>query len=254
VTSSSERAPAAGGLWHYLKSFYAGMVRLGPAGLVTAIASFSPLLGGFVILGLVQRLAPWIRAQGGVGALIYVISFWAFGGFAVVPTYAYSGLAGWTFGVVNGFVLAMAAFAGAAFIGYVFVDWLAGDRAIQMIDEHPKWKAVRQALVGQGFWRTLWIVTLVRLPPTSPFSFFNYAMAIARVGMLPYMLGTLLGLAPRSLAVVIAFADLEQLDLQHPLQNWLRIAGIVATVVVIYVINRIAQNAIRGLTETPAES
>jgi len=251
-TFPPDTTPAKHGVWHYIASFYRGMVRLGPAGLLTAIASFSPLIGGFVILGLVQKLAPWIRAHGGAGALIYVTSFWVFGGFAIVPTYAYSGLAGWTFGIVHGFWLAMAAFAGASFIGYALADWLAGDRALRMIDEHPKWKAVRQALVGQGFWRTLWIVTLVRLPPTSPFSFISYVMAIARVAMAPYLLGSLLGLAPRTLAVVVAFANLEQLDLQHPQQNWMRIAGIVATLVVVYVINRIAQAAIRGITEEPA--
>jgi len=225
------------------------MVRLGPAGLLTAIASVSPLIGGFVILGFVQRLAPWIRSQGSLGALIYVTSFWIFGGFPIVPTYAYSGLAGWTFGIIKGFWLAMAAFAGAAALGYAFADWLAGDRALRMIDEHPKWQAVRRALVGRGFWRTLWIVTLLRLPPTSPFSFVTYVMAIARVPVAAYLLGTLAGLAPRTLAVVITFANLEQLDFAHPLQSWMRIAGIVVTLVVVYVITRIAQNAAREITD-----
>jgi uncharacterized membrane protein YdjX (TVP38/TMEM64 family) len=237
------------GAWHYVLSFYRGMVRVGPAGLLTAIASFSPLIGGFVILGLVQRLAPWIRSHGTAGALMYVTSFWIFGGFAMVPTYAYAGLAGWTFGIVKGFWLAMAAFAGAAYLGYALADWLAGDRALRMIDEHPKWQAVRRALVGRGSWRTLWIVTLLRLPPTSPFSFVNYVMAIARVPMAAYMLGTLVGLAPRTLAVVITFANLQLLDFAHPLQNWMRIGGILLTLIVVYVISRIAQNAAREITE-----
>src|ERR1051326_8412918 len=95
-------APAAArGPWEGLVAFYRGMVRLGPAGLLTAVASVSPLIGGFVILGMVQHLAPWIRTHGGLGSLVYVVSFWFLGGFAIVPTYAYSGLAGWTFGVVN---------------------------------------------------------------------------------------------------------------------------------------------------------
>src|SRR6478672_5453433 len=143
------------------------MLRLGPAGVLTAIASVSPLIGGFVILGLVQQLAPTIRAMGAAGGLLYVVSFWALGGFAIVPTYAYSGLAGWTFGVGTGFWLAMAAFAGAALVGYGFAVWLGAARARDVIDAQPKWQAVRLALAGHGFWRTLWIVALVRLPPTS---------------------------------------------------------------------------------------
>jgi uncharacterized membrane protein YdjX (TVP38/TMEM64 family) len=247
-----EPAPPAPGAWHHVRSFHRGMVRVGPAGLLTAIATFSPLIGGFVILGLVQRLAPWIRSHGVAGASIYVTSFWIFGGFAIVPTYAYSGLAGWTFGIVRGFWLAMAAFAGAAYLGYAFAGWLAGDRALRVIDEHPKWQAVRRALVGRGFCRTLWIVTLLRLPPMSPFSFVNYVMAIARVPLAPYMLGTLAGLGPRTLAVVMTFANLQQLDFAHPLQNWMRVGGIVLTLIVVYVISRMAQNAIRGITEAEA--
>lgn len=246
-----EPAMPARGLWRWLVSFYRGMLRLGPAGVLTAIASVSPLIGGFIILGLVQRLAPSIRAMEGTGAALYVVAFWLLGGFAVVPTYAWSGLGGWTFGVVNGFALAMAAFAGAAYLGYAFADWLGAERAVRVIDEHAKWQAVRRALVGQGFWRTFWIVALVRLPPTSPFSFISYVMSIARVPMLVYILGTLVGLAPRTFAVVVMFANLEQLDFDHPQQAWLRITGIVATLVVVYVITRIGQNAIRKITEPP---
>ena len=107
-----------------LRAFYRGMTRLGPAGVLTAIASISPLLGGFVILGLVQHLAPTLRSLGGAGAAIYVGAYWLLGGFALVPTYAWSGLGGWTFGGVEGFGYAMAAFAGASWLGYKLADWL----------------------------------------------------------------------------------------------------------------------------------
>jgi uncharacterized membrane protein YdjX (TVP38/TMEM64 family) len=230
---------------------YRSVRRFGPAGVLAAIASVSPLIGGFVILGLVQELAPTIRSLGAPGAAIYVVAFWALGGFAVVPTYAYSGLAGWTFGISAGFWLAMAAFAGASLVGYAFAVSLGAARARRVIDEQPKWQAVRLALVDQGFWRTAWIVALVRLPPTSPFSFVCYVMAIARVPLLAYVAGTLLGLAPRTLAVVVAFANLAQLDFSHPQQAWLRIAGIAATLIVVYVITRIGQRAIRSISDVP---
>ena len=201
-----------------------------------------------MILGLIQPLAPSIRALGPTGAGLYVGAFWLLGGFPVVPTYAWAALGGWTFGVLDGFSLAMTAFVGAAWLGYAFTDWLGADRARQVIDEQPKWQAVRLALVDRGFWQTLGIVALLRLPPTSPFSFTTYVMAIARVPLGTYLLGTLAGLAPRTLAVVIMFANLQQLDFAYPQQAWLRIAGIIATLVVVVVITRIAQNAIRELT------
>jgi uncharacterized membrane protein YdjX (TVP38/TMEM64 family) len=244
-------APATS-LWQQLRAFYRGMARLGPAGVLTAIASVSPIVGGFVILGSVQHLAPTIRGLGVSGALLYVGSFWILGGFALVPTYAWAGLGGWTFGVVNGFAYAMAAFVGASWLGYALADRLGAERAMRVLEEDVKWQAVRRALVGQGFWRTLWVVTLLRLPPTSPFSFMCYVMAIARVPIVIYLLGALAGLAPRTLAVVVTFASLEQLDFEHPQQLWLRIAGIVATLVVVGIITQMSRKALREITGAPS--
>lgn len=236
------------GVWAHVVGFYRAMLKLGPAGILTAIASVSPPIGGFVILGLVAKIAPWIREHAATGALIYVVSFWFFGGFALVPTYAYSVLAGWTFGVMTGFWLAMAAFMGASIVAYLLAGWLAGDRATRMIDESPKWKAVMHALIGQGFWRTVWVVAIVRAPPTSPFTFISYVMALARVRMGAYLVGSFLGLAPRNIAYIIAAANIKDLDLNHPQEAWMKIAGIVLTLVAVYVVTRIAQNALKGVT------
>ena len=131
------------GPWAHVAAFYRGMLRLGPAGLLTAIASVSPLIGGFLVLGFIQHLAPWIQTHGIAGSLVYVIAFWFLGGFAIVPTYAYSGLAGWTFGVVTGFWLAMAAFTGASFLGY----------ALAQFREAPVGPVVRMPLIHRLFGR-----------------------------------------------------------------------------------------------------
>jgi hypothetical protein len=48
--------------------------------------------------------------------------------------------------------------------------------------------------------------------------------------------------------VVVAFASLQQLDFSHPQQAWLRVAGIAVTIVVVVVLTRIGQRAIRGIT------
>lgn len=235
-------------VWGQVRGFYRALTRLGPAGVLTAIASVSPIIGGFLVVGLIQYLAPAMRGPGAGGALLYIGAFWLLGGLAIVPTYAWSALGGWTFGVVNGFVFALAAFGGAAAVGYLLADRLGADRAMRVLEEDVRWQAIRRALVGQGVIRTLWIVTLLRLPPTSPFSFMCYAMSIARVPLAIYIPGTLAGLAPRTLAVVVAFAGIERLDFNQPQQTWLTIAGMIATFAVVGVITHLSRNALRQIT------
>jgi uncharacterized membrane protein YdjX (TVP38/TMEM64 family) len=228
------------------------MMKLGPAGWLTAIASVSPPIGGFVILGFVWKLGPWISAQGTTGAVLFALAFWFLGGFALVPTYAYSGLAGWTFGIWTGFFLCLVAYAGAALVAYWLVGWLAGDRMLRMIDGSPKWKAVIEALVGRGFWRTVWVIAVVRAPPTSPFSFVSYLMGMVRIPIGTYVFATLLGLAPRTLGTIIMFANAralhDEFDKDMPQAPWLKIGGIVLSLLAVVVVTLIAQNALKKVT------
>ncbi|MEN9662114.1 MAG: hypothetical protein RL324_1063 [Verrucomicrobiota bacterium] len=248
--STSPEVPK--GTWAHVVGFYRAMAKLGPAGFLTAAASMSPPIGGFVILGFVPKLGPWISSHGTIGAVLFSVAFWFLGGFALVPTYAYSGLAGWTFGIGYGFFLCMVAYAGASLVAYWLAGWLAGDRAVQMIDASPKWKAVIHALVGGSFWRTVWVIAVVRAPPTSPFSFVCYLMSMVRIPIGTYLFGTLLGLAPRTLGTIIMFASgrelYEHFDANRPKDNWLSIGGIILTLIAIYVVTRIAQNALKGVT------
>jgi hypothetical protein len=229
----------------YLASLYRGMV--GSArGVLTAVASVSPLIGGSSFSGSYstsrRRFAGW--AAGGL-----VRDFWILGGFAVVPTYAYSGLGGWTFGV--GPFRPRWRRCGASWVSYAFADWLGGDRAARTLEEHPKWVAVRHALVGRGFWRTLWIVALIRLPPTSPFSFVSYVMATclwqptcserSPVWLAPWPWSSHSPIWSSSI-----FSTRRGLDSHR--RSWGRSA--------VYVITRIGQNAVRELRATgpPSQS
>jgi uncharacterized membrane protein YdjX (TVP38/TMEM64 family) len=240
------------GVWAHVVAFYRSMAKLGPAGLLTAAASVSPPIGGFVILGFVPKLGPWISSHGTTGAVLFALAFWFLGGFALVPTYAYSGLAGWTFGIWSGFFLCMVAYAGASLVAYWLAGWLAGDRAVKMLEGSPKWKAVIHALVGGSFWRTVWVIAVVRAPPTSPFSFVCYLMSLVRVPIGTYLFATLLGLAPRTLGTIIMFAsgrDLyEHFDPNRPQEVWLKVGGIVLSLLAVVVVTRIAQNALKQVT------
>ncbi|MGA2496637.1 MAG: VTT domain-containing protein [Tepidisphaeraceae bacterium] len=226
--------------------------RLGPAGFLAVLSMTLPILGMLVVIGTLNHSAPWLKSHGALGGLIYVTVFWPLGGFAIVPTWSFSALAGWAYGPWIGTSLALCAFTGAAIVAYFFAQFICGDRVTRVIEEHVKWKAVYRALIDRGFWRTLGIVTLLRIPPSSPFSLTNYVMAAARVPLGPYILGTFLGLAPRTTAVVITFTGLKEFDLRHPGDSAYMGIWVVVTIVVVAIIARIAQKALHNITGAPA--
>jgi len=237
------------------EQFKAVVRRLGPVGPLAIVAASLPAIGGFVLLGFVSRIAPWLRDHEGPGVLVYVTGFTLLAGLALLPTYAQALLGGFAFGFVVGFSAAIAGFVGAAILGYAIASRASGDRVVRLIEEQPKWKAVWEALVGRGPWRTLGIVTLLRMPPNSPFAITNLVMASAGVRPLPFVLGTLFGMAPRTAAFVFIGAGMSNIDFDQPKPTWLWIGGIGLALVAVAIIGVIANHAIAKVTMgKPAES
>jgi uncharacterized membrane protein YdjX (TVP38/TMEM64 family) len=238
--------------WEKVKHF---VRRMGPAGPLAVIAGTLPPLGGFVLIGFIGQVAPWLRSHQGTGLVIYVLGFSLLAAVALLPTYACSILGGWTFGFAVGFPASMAAFCGAGFFAYLINRRAAGHRVIDIIQEHPKWEAVVRALIGSGFWRSLWIIILLRLPPTSPFAAMNFIMGTTRAPLGAFVLGTAIGMAPRTGAVVWAAAHASTLDFKLDSgQTWLYFAGLAVTIFVVVVIGRIATNAVHRVTGAPKQA
>ena len=88
---------------------------------------------------------------------------------------------------------------------------------------------------------------MVRLP-SSPFALTNLALVALRVHPLAYALGSLIGLAPRTGAVVFLAAGLKELTFDQPQQKWMWLASIVLTLIVIAIIGHLANKAIARVT------
>jgi uncharacterized membrane protein YdjX (TVP38/TMEM64 family) len=227
--------------------------RLGPAGPLALLAGTMPAIGGFAILFVLNWVGPWLKAHEEAGVLLYVTGFAVMAGLAILPTYAQSVLGGWAFGFAVGCPAALGGVLSASLIGYVIGRRASGERVVRLIEEQPKWKAVYRALLGSGFWKALLIVTLVRIPPSSPFAMTNLVLAAMRVRPLEYVIGTVIGLSPRTAAVVFVAAGLKELVFEHtPLPKWMLVGGIVATFVVIGVIGYMANRAIAAVTGADA--
>jgi len=187
--------------------------RLAPLAIVSLAL---PPLGAVLLLGHLSSIGPWLQGLGGRGLALYIAGFAIFGGFALVPTYAPAILGGWAFGDRLGIPAALAGFVIAAAINYAWARRLSGGHAATLLAERPRWLAVRNALVGRSWSKTLLVVALVRVPPNSPFALSNAALAAARVPIGAYLVGTLIGLAPRTAIAVKAGAHLSTLDFGQP--------------------------------------
>lgn len=229
-----------------------GFRRLGPMGPMAIIAASLPAIGGFAVLGTMGPMGAWLRDHGTLGVGVFITAFAVLAGLALLPTYAQSVLAGWAFGMATGSVAAMAGIAGASLIGYAVARRGAGDRFVRLIDEQPKWRAVYDALVRSGPGRALLTVTLLRIPHNSPFAITNLVMASCRVPPWIYAVGTVVGIAPRTLLAVYLGARAQTTDFAMPSEKWLYIVWVAGALLAVGVVGAIANQAIKRVTGVEA--
>lgn len=219
--------------------------RLGPAGPLALVAASAPAIVGFAVLGSLPWIGGWLRGHPGSGAILYACVYILLGGLSCLPTWSYSALGGYAFGFERGLPLAVVSFTGAALVAYIVDRRAAGERVLKLLEEHPKLLAVQRALLGSGLLRTFLIITLLRIPPNSPFALTNLVLASTRVHPVAYILGTLIGLAPRTGAVVF-LASRFGLERKDP--PWLWGIWIAVTLVVLGIVGHLANQAIHRVT------
>jgi uncharacterized membrane protein YdjX (TVP38/TMEM64 family) len=221
--------------------------RLGPGGPLALIAMTLPVIGLATLASLFPVIGPWLKAQDGVGVAIYILGFTLCAGLAIFPTHILSALGGWAVGFAVGAPAACCGVLGAALVGYAVGLRATGERAVRLIAEKPKWKAVYDALIGSGFWRALLIVLLVRLA-MSPFALTNFLLAATRVHPLAYVIGTVVGLAPRTCAVVFFAVGLKEVTMETPHSRALWLISLALTVLAVLVIAVLANRAVARVT------
>ncbi len=232
---------------------------LGLAAVLGVVWTACPAILGFGLLYFLGDIAAFLRSNPTLGWFGYVAVFVVSAGVGFLPTYGQSFLGGWVFGFALGFPGAMLGFIGGSMIGYVIARGVSRERVLATIDANPKARKVRDALVGRGFWKTLGIVTLIRVPPNSPFALTNLVLASSGVGMLPYVIGTAIGMAPRTaIAVWIAARasatgarDIQQLLDSQPW--WVFPATIGLLAVVLGILGWIANRALHEVTKERPE-
>lgn len=223
----------------------------GPAGVLALMWAILPGVLGVTLLVKLGPVAAWMEAHPTLGLLVYTLAFATTAGLGLLPTYAQAFLGGWVFGMAVGLPAALFGFTLAAAVGYAVAGWVSGERIRGMIARHAQAQAIRDDLVGSGFRRTLLVVSLLRIPPTSPFSLTNLAMAATGVSLWPYLIGTTLGMAPRTVVYVAMGAagagsgaeDLGEL-LSDGQGKWMAVVGVVLMLGVFQVLQRMASKTL----------
>ena len=227
--------------------------RLGPAGYLAIGWASLPVLGSLLLWLNIGSLASWLRSHDQFGFLLYVVIFMCSAGFGILPTYLQAILGGWAFGVVLGIPGAILGVTGASLIGYLAARMASDNRAERMIAENAKARAVSKALIGHSFWKTLGIVTLLRVPINSPFAITNLVMASAGVPKRIFLIGTAVGMAPRTALAVYLAAGVRDLTLTKEVVKearpaWVVYASIASAVVVFWIVATICSRAIKKVT------
>jgi uncharacterized membrane protein YdjX (TVP38/TMEM64 family) len=96
-------------------------------------------------------------------------------------------------------------------------------------------------------------VTLLRVPPNSPFALTNLALASVKVPLWTYLGATLVGMAPRTAAMVWIGGELQGLLAEDAAKaekpTWLIVGGIVSVVAVALVIGSLANRALNRMSQ-----
>jgi uncharacterized membrane protein YdjX (TVP38/TMEM64 family) len=228
---------------------------LGPTGLLGVAWTAAPAVCGTLLLVGLAPVSEWLLYHRSLGLALYVAVFVLAGGFGLLPTYAQSILGGWVFGVAVGLPAALVGFTGGGLLGYQVARLVSKDNVEELIERNPRARAIREALVGRGPWRTLLVVALLRLPPNSPFALTNLVMATTGVPLPAFVGGTLLGMLPRT-AVAVALAAAASATGAEDIQTFVRhqgpgllVAGIVGGMAVLGVVGVIARRALQRVTE-----
>lgn len=229
--------------------------RLGPAAVLGVLATALPPISGILLIAYMKTVAQWLRSNQDAGVYIYTGAFAVLSGLALLPTFSQAALGGYAFGFWVGLGAAMFGFAGGSMLGYEIARRASADRVMRLIDEHPKWRAVRDALVQDretnSFLKTTGMVALLRMPPNSPFSLTNLVMASVKVPRGAFVVGTVVGMLPRTAVAVwigaVAAQHAQEADgLDTP--RWLVYTGIGMTLVVLLIVMKIAERAVKRMT------
>jgi uncharacterized membrane protein YdjX (TVP38/TMEM64 family) len=153
-----------------------------------ALALFAPRLD-------VGQIRDWARAAGAWFPLVFFAAHALMT--VALPRIPFTISAGFLFGPVTGIAVALAATTASAALAFLLVRAIGRD-AITARLTHPAVAAVDRRLARRG-----WLaVGSLRLIGPIPFALVNFCAGVSSIRFVPYLIATVVGVAPGTVAVV----------------------------------------------------
>jgi len=195
-------------------------------------------------------LVSWARDAGLAGALVYGAAY-VLSTVLVLPASVLTLGAGFAWGPVVGVAIVSPVSILAATAAFVLGRTLLRSRVERRILGDPRFAAIDRAVGEHG----LKLVLLLRLSPIVPFNLLNYALALTRVRLRDYVLGSALGMFPATVLYVylgsLVTSGTELLSGRHPASgaagSALYWGGLLATVLVVVYATRLARAELRKI-------
>ena len=212
---------------------------------------------GGPVLGLIWLIAnskvwfPWLESLGYWTLPVYFLLTIFLVGLCFIPSHASSLVGGLLYGFLQGPALALCAIVGSSYFSFKLIGFIIKERAVNVILKHPLAAKVDNELIRRSGLQAILFIALVRLSPVIPFAGANVLFAASKVKTSYFLLGSLLGLAPRIIIVAVAGAGLAELDFSKGSNIWLGILGGVATLLLIFYMGLVFRKVSKKYYESP---
>lgn len=179
-------------------------------GTILAALLLVGVVGGFGGVGYVYKdqinafLIQFSDVLEGYGPAAYALFVAVYAGLEIlaIPAIPLTMSAGLLFGNVTGTIIVSISGTIAATVAFLVARYFARERIMKLVEGNKKFVAIDKAIGENGFR----VVTLLRLSPLLPFSLGNYLYGLTSVKLVPYVLGSWLGMLPGTWAYVSAGA------------------------------------------------
>jgi uncharacterized membrane protein YdjX (TVP38/TMEM64 family) len=212
------------------------------------ISTFLPIVGSMTLIVFIMPIGGWLRANWEIGILVFIAGIMFLCGFALLPTNVIGIVSGWAFSFELGLAVLMAGVVGASLVSFAVNSRISGEHLSKAIEKHPRSSAIYRALLQDDIRKTIFIIVLLRMSVIVPFALTNFLMAAARVSLKAFLIGTAVGMLPRSAAMAFVGSGLSELDLSDMSETAFFAIGVAATIATMIAIGVFSRRALLRMT------
>ncbi len=188
----------------------------------------------------------WIEQTGPTAAIWFTLIYLGFVIF-LLPSFPLTLAGGFLFGVINGSLLVILATATGSMIAFFAARTFLHQKIAAKMTAYPQLERVSRGMHGPGAWK---LVMLCRFVPFFPAKLSNYLFGVTHVRSGAFFVGNLIGIFPYAIlnawigSLAADLASLGERQERTPLEWALYGFGLVATILVIISITRLARGAL----------